>query len=76
MLAYAKRYRCLNNVLLLPCIGATAHRTYKLVDDSNDICIRVAYVNLGVDLRRDSESLENDLRLALQLVRPIESASI
>lgn len=65
--AYCKRYRCRTNVLLLPSIGKVASQVLTVVGDANDGSIRIAYVDLSVDMAKSSHLLESDLRAALEL---------
>jgi 5-methylcytosine-specific restriction enzyme subunit McrC len=70
MIAYGKRYHSERNILLLPSIGKLAPQTYKIPGDSEGSSIRVAYVDLSVNLAMNPRSLEDDLRLAIGLPLP------
>lgn len=65
--AYANRYGSRNNVLLYPRVTGVTAKDYMLDEDQQSRRIRVEFVDLSVDLRRNQEPLRATLRRVLGL---------
>ena len=68
--AYATRYRCQDNILLFPRVPGAVSHTYVLDGDPLGRRIRVAFVDLARDLRRDHTELLDELRGILLTPEP------
>jgi 5-methylcytosine-specific restriction enzyme subunit McrC len=65
--AYATRYQCGNNVLLFPRISGVTSKSYVLADDSQTK-LRVEFLDLNFDLRRERDRLVANFRQILNLL--------
>ena len=62
MYAYAHRYRSPHNVLLFPKIPGATAKLFRVDGDDDNRIIRIAFVDLGRDLRRDINETKADIR--------------
>jgi len=61
--AYATRYKCLDNVLLFPRVEGVTPKSYRI--DGGDGRLRVEFVDVSCDLRRNSAALKANLSTIL-----------
>lgn len=66
LFAYAERYRCPDNVLLYPSIAGVTAKEYHVPNHEAPKRLRIGFVDLSADLRRDPGLLMADLRKALR----------
>jgi len=69
LFAYAHRYECPDSVLLYPKVQGVTAKSYRIPDVHPDKHIRVEFVDLNRDLRRQKDALIEDLRTILN--RPV-----
>jgi len=69
--AYAHRYGCPDNVLLFPKVDGVTPKTYRIPDTSPEKQLRIAFVDMNRDLRKNKDRLIDDLRTILQPSSPI-----
>lgn len=60
--AYAHRFDCEKNVLLFPQIPGATSRIYKLDGDGSEKRLKIGYVDLNYNLRKDRHRLIENLR--------------
>lgn len=72
--AYATRYQCRNNVLLFPRISGVTSKSYLLADDAH-VRLRVEFLDLSFDLRREQERLLGSFKQILNLESSVSSVN-
>jgi 5-methylcytosine-specific restriction enzyme subunit McrC len=63
--AYAHRFQCRKNVLLFPEVPGAVSQVYELEGNDSGAMLKVAFVNLNYDLRKNSDRLIENLKTAL-----------
>ena len=64
--AYATRYKCRDNILLFPSVAGVTPKSY-IIEDTPQTRLRVEFLDLSFDLRRDHERLVAGIKQALAL---------
>jgi 5-methylcytosine-specific restriction enzyme subunit McrC len=60
--AYAHRYECPDNILLFPYVDGVSAKSYRIEGQYCNHKIRVEFVRLNRDLRKDGEAFRNELK--------------
>ena len=69
--AYAHRYECPDNVLLFPMVDGVTPETYLIPDSSPRKRLRIAFIDMNRDLRKNKEGLITDLKAILHPTSPV-----
>lgn len=73
--AYAHRYQCLDNILLFPYVEGVTRKSYSIKKGYCDHKIRVEFVKLSRDLRKNGAEFRSELRDILWNVAKVNDQS-